>query len=77
MRLTRIAAGGAALAVTVLGASGCSTMQSTPMEVDAAYIAQVENAAKLFSTQVIWINPPMRPVRTQAQPATQAVPAVK
>jgi hypothetical protein len=77
MSLTRIAAGGAALAVTVLGAAGCSTMQSPPMEVDAAYIAYVENAAKLYSTQVIWINPPMRPVRAPAQPAAPAVPAAK
>lgn len=77
MRLTRIAAGSAAVALTMLGASGCSTMQSPPMEVDAAYIAYVENAAKLYSTQVIWINPPMRPVRTQAQPATPAVPAAR
>ena len=63
MTTTRLVAGVSALAVTVLGASGCATMQSEPMEVDTDYIAYVEHAAKLYSTQVIWVNVPMRPVR--------------
>jgi hypothetical protein len=77
MRLTRLAASGAAIAVVGFGASGCASMHSTPMEVDTAYVAYVEHAAKLFNTQVIWINPPLRPARTLAATDTpaKAVPA--
>jgi len=61
IRLAAVAAAAAAL----LGLSGCASMQSPPMEVDKAYVAYVEAAAKQFGTQVIWVNYPMRPVRTE------------
>ncbi|HSW34461.1 MAG TPA: hypothetical protein VLH36_12690, partial [Steroidobacteraceae bacterium] len=59
MRLFRIAACATTAGITVL-ASGCATLQSEPKEVDTAYIAYVEHAAKRYSTQVIWVNLPMR-----------------
>jgi len=73
MRLTRVAAGTVVLAATVL-ASGCASMKSEPQELDAAYIAYVERAAKLYATQVIWVNPPTRPVAAaRAAPPEQPV----
>jgi hypothetical protein len=74
MKLSRVAAAATALGATVL-ASGCATLQSEPKELDTAYIAYVEQAAKRYSTQVIWVNLPMRsasveaPVKPAAEPA--------
>lgn len=55
-------------ALAVLSVSGCSTMQtaSAPDTVDRQYMAQVEQAAKRYGTQVVWINlPQKRPTSTQ------------
>jgi hypothetical protein len=65
MKLSRAAATATAVGAIVL-ASGCATPQSEPKEIDTAYIAYVEHAAKRYSTQVIWVNLPMRPVSAQA-----------
>lgn len=50
------------LAATAL-AAGCATVGTGPAaesEVDAAYVAAVESAAKRFGTQVIWVNYPRK-----------------
>jgi hypothetical protein len=50
------------LAVTVL-AAGCATIgggASAENEIDTAYVAAVEGAAKRFGTQVIWIHYPRK-----------------
>jgi hypothetical protein len=76
MKLTRLTLGGVLLAVAVLGGTGCATFNPEPREVDGAYIAYVEAAAKRYWTQVIWINLPTRPVAEAAQPAdAPATPA--
>ena len=67
MTTTRIIVGAAALAATAIGASGCASVKGPAMEVDSAYVAYVEAAAKRYSTQVYWVNPPMRPVQTPAK----------
>jgi hypothetical protein len=44
-------------------ATGCAALGTGPTaesEVDAAYVAAVENAAKRFGTQVIWVNYPRK-----------------
>jgi uncharacterized protein YceK len=50
--------------------TGCASMSTTTgtYEVDTAYVNYVEQAAKRFGTQVIWVNYPTK--RTDA-PATQ------
>ncbi len=50
------------LAATTL-ASGCATVGTGPAaqsDVDTAYVAAVEAAAKRFWTQVIWVNYPRK-----------------
>lgn len=74
MKLSRIAASATAVGVTVL-ASGCATLQSEPKELDTAYIAYVEQAAKRYSTQVIWVNLPMRSATVQAPAKPEPEPA--
>jgi hypothetical protein len=52
----------AALAATTL-AAGCATVgtgAAAQSDVDTAYVAAVENAAKRFGTQVIWVNYPRK-----------------
>ena len=50
----------AVVGVTLL-ASGCASMQSAPTtEVDALYVARVEQAARQMGTSVVWINYPQR-----------------
>lgn len=59
----------------VLATAGCASLSSSPgaaSEVDAAYVAYVENAAKRFGTTVIWVNYPQRRVDPAA-----AAPAAK
>lgn len=73
MKLSRVAATATALGATAL-ASGCATLQSEPKELDTAYVAYVEQAAKRYSTQVIWVNLPMRPVAVQASAKPAAEP---
>lgn len=51
-----------ALAAAALCA-GCATIATAPAsdsEVDTAYVAAVESAAKRFGTQVIWVNYPRK-----------------
>jgi hypothetical protein len=51
-----------ALAAAVLSA-GCAAIATAPAsesEVDMAYVAAVEGAAKRFGTQVIWVNYPRK-----------------
>ncbi|MCU0939775.1 MAG: hypothetical protein MUC86_11675 [Burkholderiaceae bacterium] len=74
MKLSRVAASATAVGALVL-ASGCATLQSEPKELDTAYIGYVEQAAKRYSTQVIWVNLPMRPVSDQASAKPAAEPA--
>lgn len=55
-------------ALAVLSVSGCSTMQvaSAPDTVDRQYMASIEQAAKRYGTQVVWVNlPQKRPTSTQ------------
>lgn len=50
------------LAATVL-AAGCAAIGSgstADSEIDSAYVAAVEGAAKRFGTQVIWVNYPRK-----------------
>ncbi len=50
-------------AATVL-ATGCAAIGGSPAadsEIDSAYVAAVEGAAKRFGTQVIWVNYPRKP----------------
>ncbi|MFZ5538961.1 MAG: hypothetical protein ACOY5V_04375 [Pseudomonadota bacterium] len=52
------------LAATAL-ASGCAALGSgstAESEIDTAYVAAVEGAAKRFGTQVIWVNYPRKSV---------------
>jgi hypothetical protein len=51
-----------ALAAAALSA-GCAAIATTPAsesEIDMAYVAAVEGAAKRFGTQVIWVNYPRK-----------------
>jgi uncharacterized protein YceK len=50
------------LAATAL-ATGCAAIGSSSTadsEIDSAYVAAVEGAAKRFGTQVIWVNYPRK-----------------
>lgn len=51
------------LATTVL-ATGCAALGSGPAtpesDVDTAYVAAIESAAKRFGTQIIWVNYPRK-----------------
>lgn len=53
-----------AAAAAALAGAGCASIQQSqydPMaDVDVAYVAAVENAAKRFGTQVLWINMPRK-----------------
>ncbi len=43
--------------------SGCGSMQmaqSRDETVDYQYMARVEQAAKQYGTQVVWVNPPQK-----------------
>jgi hypothetical protein len=56
----------AVLALALLG--GCSTMNSSynpDDDLDLAYIAYVENAAKQLGTRVIWVNSPRKPAASK------------
>lgn len=56
-------------ALAVLLVAGCSSMQvaQDPQDtVDHQYVAAVEQAAKRYGTQVVWVNlPQKRPTSTQ------------
>lgn len=56
-------------ALAVLLVAGCSSIQmaSAPEDtVDHLYIARVEQAAKRYGTEVVWVNlPQKRPTSTQ------------
>ena len=60
------------LAVAVAAsASGCAVLDSqnaTRTEVDSAYVAYVESAAKRYGTTVVWINYPTRRVAAEVAP---------
>ncbi|MCX8115310.1 MAG: hypothetical protein N3D71_09595 [Burkholderiaceae bacterium] len=50
------------LAATAI-VSGCAALGSgstAESEIDSAYVAAVESAAKRFGTQVIWVNYPRK-----------------
>lgn len=59
------------LAVAVAAsASGCAVIDgqnATRTEIDTAYVAYVEHAAKRYGTTVVWVNYPTR--RVPATPA--------
>lgn len=63
----------AVLAAAVSALSGCATSPPAAQEIDSAYVAYVENAARRFGTTVIWLNYPMR----RAEQAASAEPARK
>ena len=52
-----------AVAAALAGA-GCASVQQPAYDpsadIDMAYVAAVENAAKRFGTQVLWINMPRK-----------------
>lgn len=50
-------------ALAVVSVAGCSSMQvaQTPQDtVDHQYMAAVEQAAKRYNTQVVWVNLPQK-----------------
>jgi hypothetical protein len=51
-------------AAAALASVGCASVQQPqydPMaDIDTAYVAAVERAAKQFGTQVVWINMPRK-----------------
>ncbi len=52
-----------ALAGGIAALSGCATTTTATngdQRIDTAYIAAVEQAAKRFGTQVIWVNYPVK-----------------
>ncbi len=52
-----------ALAGGIAALSGCATtttVANDDQRIDTAYIAAVEQAAKRFGTQVIWVNYPVK-----------------
>lgn len=56
-------------AAALTSASGCAVLDdrnATREEVDKAYVAYVENAAKRYGTTVVWINYPTRRVPADA-----------
>jgi hypothetical protein len=64
MRIVRSHAAAKLLAAAAVAlVAGCASFQSAPEStIDAAKIAQVERSARLFGTQVIWVNYPTRQV---------------
>lgn len=60
MKRTMLLAASAAFNLLI---AGCTSIGSAPTsEVDTAYVAYVEQAARRNGTQVIWGRLPMRPV---------------
>lgn len=51
-------------AAAALAGAGCASIQQSQYDlsadIDTAYVAAVENAAKRFGTQVLWINMPRK-----------------
>jgi hypothetical protein len=43
----------------LVAAAGCA---ATAVQVDEAYMARVEHAARVAGIQVVWLNPPRRTV---------------
>lgn len=69
MKASRFAGIGAAATVTLL--AGCASGPVAPTrEVDVQYVNYVEQSARKYGTQVIWVNLPTRPVAA-AQPAVE------
>ncbi|HUL66300.1 MAG TPA: hypothetical protein VLW55_17000 [Burkholderiaceae bacterium] len=66
MRIVRAHVAVKLLAVAVAGVvAGCASLQGAPEQtVDTAKVAQVERNARLFGTQVIWVNFPTKPVES-------------
>lgn len=60
-------------AAIALAASGCATQQGTnaaTTEIDAEYVASVENNARRFGTKIYWLEMPRREVKpAKAEPA--------
>lgn len=68
--LVRVAAFAAALGAALL-TSGCASLYAPPTtEVDALYVARVEQAARRMGTSVVWINYPQR-TRPANEPAAK------
>ena len=68
--VSRLAAVAATLGAALLG-SGCASLSaSPPTEVDALYVARVEQAARRMGTSVVWLNYPQR-TRTANEPAAK------
>jgi hypothetical protein len=64
MRIVRAHVAVKMLAVGITGVvAGCASYQGAPEQtVDTAKVAQVERNARVFGTQVIWVNQPKKDV---------------
>jgi len=62
MRIVQSHVAAKLLAVAAAGlVAGCASFQGAPdSNVDTAKVAQVERNARLFGTQVIWVNYPTK-----------------